>query len=75
MNKTPENVRDRLLQERVDRRLNIIPEQNFQKVIEKLPPEHAKILTDMRDQHKERERLKEMEHAEREQNRVIERSR
>ncbi|MDR0460195.1 MAG: hypothetical protein LBH62_01965 [Nitrososphaerota archaeon] len=48
VNQLPETVRDRLKQEQVDRRLNIITDEDFQKVIEKLPPEHIKSLTRMR---------------------------
>jgi len=72
MNKTPETVRDRLLQERIDRRLNIIPEESFQKVIEKLPQEHAQTLINTRKRAKEVEQ--EHERA-RERTRTIERSR
>ena len=53
INKPPENVREQQLQERVDRRLNIIPDENFQKVIEKLPPEHAQTLIKKREHDKE----------------------
>jgi hypothetical protein len=52
-NKSPENIREQQLQERVDRRLNIIPDESFQKVIEKLPPEHAKTLIKKREHDKE----------------------
>ncbi|MDR2202867.1 MAG: hypothetical protein LBE76_00895 [Nitrososphaerota archaeon] len=33
----PQTVHERLLHERIDRRLNIIPDENFQNVLEKLP--------------------------------------
>jgi hypothetical protein len=72
LNKPPENIRDRLLQERIDRRLNIIPNESFQKVLEKLPQEYAQTLIE------ERKRIKIIEHAqekERERNRTIERNR
>jgi hypothetical protein len=72
LNRPPESVRDRLLHERIDRRLNIIPEESFQKVIEKLPPYQAHILTNIREQAKERERLKEIE---KERHHTYERSR
>jgi predicted amino acid-binding ACT domain protein len=75
MSNPPETVRERLLQERIDRRLNIIPDQDFQKVIEKLPREQAKILVDIREQAKERQRLKELERAEKEHAHSFERSR
>jgi len=54
MKKPPENIRDRLLQERIDRRLNIIPDESFQKVLEKLPQEQAKILIEERKRAQEK---------------------
>ena len=55
MNKPPENIRDRLLHERIDRRLNIIPDESFQKVLEKLPQEYAQTLTEQRNRAQEKE--------------------
>ncbi|MDR0493539.1 MAG: MobA/MobL family protein [Nitrososphaerota archaeon] len=72
MNKPPETVRERLQQEQIDRRLNIIPDEDFQKVIEKLPPEYAQPLIKTREQTKADEREQEKT---REQSRTIERSR
>jgi hypothetical protein len=72
MHKPPETVRDRLLQERIDRRLNIIPDESFQKVIEKLPQKHAQILTNTREHAKSVEQEQEKT---RKQTRTIERTR
>ena len=63
MNKTPEKIRDRLL--------NIIPDQSFQNVIDKLPEHHVQTLTHIREQAKESKRQIE---AERERNQTIKRS-
>ncbi|MDR0460827.1 MAG: hypothetical protein LBH62_05270, partial [Nitrososphaerota archaeon] len=72
MSKSPENIRERQLQERVDRRLNIIPDESFQKVLEKLPPDHAQTLTITREQAK----AAKCEHEKtREHTQTIERSR
>ena len=75
LNKPPDKIREKLLHERVDRRLNIIPDNSFQKVIENVSQTHAQTLTHIREQHKERERLKEIQRAEKEHNRTITRSR
>jgi hypothetical protein len=72
MRKPPEAVRDRLLYEQVERRLDVIGDHDFQKVIEKLTPYQAHILTTMREQAKERERLADIE---KERTHTIERSR
>ncbi|MCL1976742.1 MAG: MobA/MobL family protein [Candidatus Bathyarchaeota archaeon] len=72
LNKPPENIRDRLLQERIDRRLNIIPDESFQKVIEKLPQEHAQTLINTRKRTKEAEQEREKT---KDRTRTIERSR
>jgi len=72
MNKPPDTIRDRLLQERIDRRLNIIPDQDFQKVIEKLPQEYAQTLIDKREYDKA---IKQEQEKEREQTRTHELSR
>jgi hypothetical protein len=56
INKPPENILDRIQYERIDRRLNIIPDESFQKVIEKLPPEHARILINERKHAEEKEK-------------------
>ena len=63
MNKPPDKIRDKLIHERVDRRLNIIPDNSFQKVIENVSQTHAQTLTHIREQHKKREQLKEIEKA------------
>jgi hypothetical protein len=68
----PESTRDKLLQERIERQLNVITEQNFQKVIDTLPPYQAHILSTLREQTKERDRLID---AKRERNHTFERSR
>jgi hypothetical protein len=60
MNPPPETVRDRLLQERIDRRLNIIPDKDFQRVIEKLPQHQTQTLIEQRKRAQEKE-LKEPE--------------
>jgi len=60
MNTPPETVRDLLLQEKIDRRLNIIPDESFQKVIEKLPQHQAQTLIEQRNRAQEKE-LKELE--------------
>ena len=72
LNKAPENIRDRQLQERIDRRLNIIPDESFRKVLEKLPPEHAQTLIEHR---KRTQEIKQEQEKARERNRSIERSR
>jgi uncharacterized protein YoxC len=61
MNTPPETIRDRLLHERIDRRLNIIPDENFKRVIEKLPATQAQTLIDERNraQEKKLEKLRE----------------
>ncbi|MDR0373266.1 MAG: hypothetical protein LBI79_06900 [Nitrososphaerota archaeon] len=61
-----------LLQEQIDRRLNIIPDESFRKVIDNLPPYQAHILSTIREQVKEHDRLIEVtkEHVQ-----TIERSR
>jgi hypothetical protein len=60
-NSPPETIRDRLLQERIDHRLNIIPDESFQRVIEKLPNHQSQTLIEQRKrtQEKELERLRE----------------
>ncbi|MDR0797857.1 MAG: MobA/MobL family protein [Nitrososphaerota archaeon] len=72
MNKSPESVRDRLLRERIVCRLNTVSDENFQKVIEKLPEKQAKILIITREQAKERKLLVE---AEKERILIIEQNR
>jgi hypothetical protein len=72
MHQPPESTLDRLLQEQINRRLNIIPDEKFQKVIENLPPYQARILTTIREQAKERQRLIE---AEKDRSRTFDRSR
>jgi hypothetical protein len=72
MHNPPESVRDRLLHEQIDRRLNNITDYSFEKVINNLPPYQAHILTTIREQAKERDRLID---AKREPDRTIERSR
>ena len=63
MRKPPENIRDRLLQERIDRRLNIIPDESFQKIIEKLPENQAKILIEERKRAQEKDLANRREQA------------
>ncbi|MCL2359608.1 hypothetical protein [Candidatus Bathycorpusculum sp.] len=70
MNKPPESTRYRLLQEKIDRRLNIIPDESFQKVIENLPENQAQTLIEQRNRAKEKDHIKS-----REQTRTIERIR
>ena len=72
MNPPPQTVRDRLIQERIDRRLNIILDESFQKVIEKLPPEHAKTLINAR---KHAQAIEQKREKAQERTRTIERSR
>ncbi|MDR0374052.1 MAG: MobA/MobL family protein [Nitrososphaerota archaeon] len=68
----PASLRDRLLHEQIDRRLNTITDYSFEKVINNLPPYQAHILTSIREQAKEHQRQIERE---RERNRTIDRSR
>jgi hypothetical protein len=68
----PESVREKILRERIEHQLNTITDNTFQKVIDTLPPYQAHILINIREQAKERERLKEIE---KERNRSIDRSR
>ena len=49
MTQTPETTRERLLHEKIECQLNTITDENFQKIIEKLPEHQAKILTNIRD--------------------------
>jgi hypothetical protein len=72
MHKPPESVREKLLREQIDRRLNVITDYSFEKVINNLPPYQAHILTTIRKQVKERERTIE---AAKEHDRTFERSR
>jgi hypothetical protein len=44
MNTPPLSVRDKLLYEQIDRRLNTITDEDFQRVIENLPENDAKLL-------------------------------
>jgi hypothetical protein len=55
--KPPESVRERQIRERVERQLETITDHNFEKAIENLPPHQAQILTNIREQAKEREEL------------------
>ena len=75
LNKPPDKIREKLLHERVDRRLNIIPDNSFQKVIENVSQTHAQTLTHIREQHKKREHLKDIERAEKARSHTLERSR
>jgi hypothetical protein len=61
LNHPSQSTRDRLLSERIDRRLNIIAEENFQKVIENLPDYQAQTLIEQcnRTQEKELEKSRE----------------
>jgi hypothetical protein len=72
MNSPPESTREKRLHEQINHRLNTLAEENFQKVIENLPPYQAHILTTIREQAKELERLLEQE---KERYRTFERSR
>jgi hypothetical protein len=63
LNKSPQTLRDRLLHEQIDRRLNIIPDENFQKVIENLPENQAQILIEQRNRTQEKELEKSREQA------------
>ena len=72
MNKPPESVRERLRQNELDRRLNTITKEDFQKIIEKLPQKQAEIII------KERQRAemkKLQEQAQKEKTIIIERDR
>jgi CRISPR/Cas system-associated exonuclease Cas4 (RecB family) len=70
MNTPPESTHEKRLHEQISHRLNTLAEENFQKVIENLPPYQAHILTTIREQAKKRERL-----IEKERDRSIDRSR
>jgi hypothetical protein len=72
MNKTPDTIHDKLLYEQIDRRLNTLAQEHFQKVIENLPPYQAHILTTIREQAQKRKLLIEQK---KERNRTIERGR
>jgi archaellum component FlaC len=72
MSSPPESTREKRLYEQISHHLNTIAEENFQKVIENLPPYQAHILTTVREQAKELERLLEQE---KERDRTFERSR
>jgi hypothetical protein len=72
MNSPPEAIRDKLLYDQINRRLNTLAEEHFQKVIANVSPYEAHILTTIRKQAKERERLIELA---KERDRTIERSR
>ncbi|MDR1993486.1 MAG: hypothetical protein LBQ98_08375 [Nitrososphaerota archaeon] len=54
MNQPPETIRDRLLHEQIDRRLNVIADEKFQRIIDKLSPYEAHILTTIRTSQKTR---------------------
>ena len=68
----PESTREQLLRERIEHQLNTITDNTFQKVIDNLPPYQAHILTNIREQAKEREHIKKQE---KERDREISRSR
>jgi hypothetical protein len=72
MREPPGAVLDRLQYEQVERRLNVIGDEDFQRVVDNLPPYEAQILKNIREQAKERELLIE---AERNRDRTFERSR
>jgi hypothetical protein len=55
MNKPPQTIRDRQLQEKIDRRLNIIPDKDFQKAIDNLPQHQAQTLIEHRKRAHEKE--------------------
>ena len=72
--KPPEPIRERQIREHAEHQLNTITDNNFQKVTENLPPYQTHILN-IREQTKERERLKEIERAEKEHAHTFERGR
>jgi len=55
--KPPESVRERQIRERAEHHLETITDHHFEKAIEKLPAHQAQILTNIREQAKEREEL------------------
>jgi myosin heavy subunit len=57
MHKPRPSVRERQIQERIERQLDVISDASFQKVIDNLPPYQAHILTNIREQAKERQQL------------------
>jgi hypothetical protein len=57
MRQPPQSVRERLLRERVERQLDVISDYYFERAIENLPQHQAQILTNIREQAKEREEL------------------
>jgi hypothetical protein len=57
MRQPPKSIREQQIQERIERELNVIGDTSFQKVIDNLPPYEAHILTNIREQAKEREEL------------------
>lgn len=72
MRNPPQSVREQQLQEHIERQLNVVGDTSFQKVIDNLPSYEAHILTNIREQHKERQRLIELS---KERDRTYERSR
>ena len=68
----PEPIREKLLREQIEHRLNTIGDYEFQKVIDNLNPYQAHILTAIREQAKKHERLIEQE---KEHSRTIDRGR
>jgi hypothetical protein len=73
--RNPESVYEEHIQEQIERTLNTVTEESFQKIVAKLPCETAQGLRELREQTKERERLEGLLKAEKERNRTITRSR
>jgi hypothetical protein len=57
MRNPSESVREQQLRERVERQLNVVSDYYFERAIEKLSTHQAQILTNIREQAKEREEL------------------
>ncbi|MCL1977750.1 MAG: MobA/MobL family protein [Candidatus Bathyarchaeota archaeon] len=57
MRKPSQSPREQQIQESIERRLEVITDYGFEKAIEKLPPYQAHLLTTLREQAKEREKL------------------
>jgi hypothetical protein len=73
--KPPETVRERLHYERINRRLNLIMEDNVEEIIKKVEQQQAQKIRDMMERHREeRARIREKE-LERERLRELNRNR
>jgi hypothetical protein len=72
MRQPRQSVREQQIRERIEHQLSTVSDTSFQKVIDTLPPYEAHILTNIREQAKERQRQIELS---KERDRTIERIR